>query len=102
MSHVFIRYVLNCQNYFQRFVRIGVAEDEGIIEIETEDDGSLSVCNIAAQFPNVSGLKYFNTNTKFWRGVRFILANHFFISLANHFFHQKPKKDGEIPFMSWY
>lgn len=55
---------------FLCFVRIGIAKDEGILEIETEDDGSLSLCNIAELFPNISGLKYFNTNTNFWRGVR--------------------------------
>ena len=35
-----------------------------------QDDGSLSLCNIAAQFPNVSGLKYLNKTTNFRHGVR--------------------------------
>lgn len=39
------------------------------MEVETESDGSLSLCNVAAQFPNASGLKYIG-NTNFWRGVR--------------------------------
>ena len=50
-------------------MRIGTAMNEGIVEVEIEDDGSLSLCNIAAQFPNASGLKYLNKNTNFWRGV---------------------------------
>jgi hypothetical protein len=50
-------------------VRIGNTKNAGIVEVETEDDGSLSLCNIAAQFPNVSGLKYLNKNTNFWRGA---------------------------------
>ena len=50
-------------------MRIGTTMNEGIVEVDTEDDGSLSLCNIAAQFPNASGLKYLNKNTNFWRGV---------------------------------
>ena len=51
-------------------MRIGITVNEGIVVVETEDDGSLSLCNIAAQFPNVSGLKYLNKTTNFWRGIR--------------------------------
>ena len=50
-------------------MRIGTTTNEGIVEVETEDDGSLSLCNIAAQFPNASGLKYLNENTNCWHGV---------------------------------
>ena len=51
-------------------MRIGTTMNKGIVEVETEDDGPLSQCNIAAQFHNASGLKYLNKNTNFWRGVR--------------------------------
>ena len=51
-------------------MRIGITVNEGIVEVETEDNGSLSLCNIAAQFPNVSGLKYLNKTTNFRDGVR--------------------------------
>jgi hypothetical protein len=52
-------------------VKIGLSlHDEGIIEVETESDGHLSLCNVFAQFPNTCGLKYQAPNSKFWRGVR--------------------------------
>ena len=58
-------------------MRIGTTMNEGIVEVETEDDGSLGLCNVAAQFPNASGLKYLNKNTNFWRGVRHVRDSFF-------------------------
>ncbi len=51
-------------------MKIGLSLDEGLIEVETESNGSLSLCNIFAQFPNACGLKYQSPSSKFWRGVR--------------------------------
>lgn len=49
-----------------------VAEDEGDepIELPTEDDGTLLLSTLVAQFPGVSGLKYRNADSKTMRGVR--------------------------------
>lgn len=60
------------------------------MEVETESDGSLSLCNVAAQFPNASGLKYIG-NTNFWRGVR---------RVEESFSHLRVL-DGGILFMLW-
>ncbi|ENN77115.1 hypothetical protein YQE_06369, partial [Dendroctonus ponderosae] len=49
-----------------------VAEDEGEepIELPTEDDGTLLLSTLSAQFPGASGLKYRNPENKSIRGVR--------------------------------
>ncbi|KAF7284707.1 hypothetical protein GWI33_021720 [Rhynchophorus ferrugineus] len=49
-----------------------VAEDEGEepIELPTEDDGTLLLSTLSAQFPGASGLKYRNPENKSVRGVR--------------------------------
>lgn len=49
-----------------------VAEDEGEepIELPLEDDGTLLLSTLSAQFPGSSGLKFRNPDTKAIRGVR--------------------------------
>lgn len=49
-----------------------VAEDEGEepIELPSEDDGTLLLSTLSAQFPGSSGLKYRNPESKSFRGVR--------------------------------
>lgn len=49
-----------------------VAEDEGEepIELPTEDDGTLLLSTLSAQFPGSSGLKYRNPENRIVRGVR--------------------------------
>ncbi|XP_014256163.1 TAR DNA-binding protein 43 [Cimex lectularius] len=49
-----------------------VAEDEGEepIELPSEDDGTLLLSTLAAQFPGTCGLKYRNPESKGIRGVR--------------------------------
>lgn len=49
-----------------------VAEDEGEepIELPSEDDGTLLLSTLSAQFPGSSGLKYRNPESKTFRGVR--------------------------------
>lgn len=61
----------------ESFVRMSieylqVAEDEGEepIELPTEDDGTLLLSTLSAQFPGASGLKYRNPENKSVRGVR--------------------------------
>lgn len=50
---------------------VKVAEDEGEepIELPLEDDGTLLLSTLAAQFPGTSGLK-FRTESNTFRGVR--------------------------------
>ena len=66
-------------------MRIGITVNKGIVKVETEDDGSLSPCNIAAQFPNVSGLKY----------LKLLTSSMAFVVLRICFFHLNTH-DGEI------
>ncbi|XP_031330084.1 TAR DNA-binding protein 43-like isoform X2 [Photinus pyralis] len=49
-----------------------VAEDEGEepIELPTEDDGTLLLSTLSAQFPGSCGLKYRNPDSRAMRGVR--------------------------------
>lgn len=49
-----------------------VAEDEcdEAIELPTEDDGTLLLSTLQAQFPGSCGLKYRNPETRAIRGVR--------------------------------
>ncbi|UYV82001.1 TARDBP [Cordylochernes scorpioides] len=53
---------------------IQVAEDENDepIELPCEDDGTLLLTTLAAQFPSVCGLKYRNQETGSMRGVRLV------------------------------
>lgn len=51
-----------------------VAEDEGEepIELPSEEDGTLLLSTLSAQFPGSSGLKYRNPETRTMRGVRLV------------------------------
>ena len=51
---------------------ISVAEEEGgePIELPAEDDGTVLLSTLAAQFPGACGLKFRNPETRAWRGVR--------------------------------
>jgi hypothetical protein len=51
---------------------LAVAEEEGDepIELPSEDDGTLLLTTLAAQFPGACGLKFRNPETRAWRGVR--------------------------------
>ncbi|XP_051164333.1 uncharacterized protein LOC127283469 isoform X2 [Leptopilina boulardi] len=53
---------------------IQVAEDEGEepIELPTEDDSTLLLTTLAAQFPGTCGLKYRNPESRAMRGVRLV------------------------------
>jgi len=49
-----------------------VAEEEGgePIELPTEEDGTVLLTTLSAQFPGACGLKFRNPETRAWRGVR--------------------------------
>ncbi|KAJ8675889.1 hypothetical protein QAD02_011675 [Eretmocerus hayati] len=53
---------------------IQVSEDEGEepIELPTEDDGTLLLTTLSAQFPGTCGLKYRNPESRAMRGVRLV------------------------------
>ncbi|RZF31953.1 hypothetical protein LSTR_LSTR012423 [Laodelphax striatellus] len=53
---------------------IQVAEDDGEepIELPSEDDGTLLLSTISAQFPGTCGLKYRNPESRAMRGVRLV------------------------------
>lgn len=52
---------------------LSVVEQEGDepVELPLNEDGTLSLSNLVAQFPGASGLKYRNPETGTFRGVRF-------------------------------
>jgi len=51
---------------------ISVAEEEGgePIELPTEEDGTVLLSTLSAQFPGACGVKFRNPETRAWRGVR--------------------------------
>jgi len=51
---------------------ISVAEEEGAepIELPTEDDGTVLLSTLSAQFPRACGLKFRAPESRAWRGVR--------------------------------
>ena len=53
---------------------IRVTEDENApedaIELPSDEDGSILLSTIQAQFPGSTGLRYRNEETQTWRGVR--------------------------------
>ena len=55
------------------FVYVRVADEDNpsdMIEIPSEDDGTLLISSIQAQFPQTTGLRYKNEETQSWRGIR--------------------------------
>lgn len=52
------------------FIQVVEEEGDDPIELPTEDDGSLLLSTLQAQFPGACGLKYINEETKCFRGVR--------------------------------
>ena len=54
------------------FVRVAIDEAlaEEAMELPAEDDGSLLLDSLKSQFEGATGLKYRNSETGGWRGVR--------------------------------
>ena len=52
------------------FIQVAEEEGEEPIELPTEDDLTLLITTLAAQFPGACGLKYRNPESRAWRGVR--------------------------------
>ena len=54
------------------YIQVAEDETEEPIELPTEDDGSLLLSTLGAQYPGVSGLKYRATESRTMRGVRLV------------------------------
>jgi len=52
------------------WVAICAVEGEEPVEVQTENDGTMLMSSVAAQFPKTTGLKYRNPETNTLRGVR--------------------------------
>ncbi len=52
------------------WVNVSLDESEEPVEVPAEEDGTITLSSILAQFPNTIGLKYRNPETQKWRGVR--------------------------------
>ena len=56
-----------------KFVYIRVADEDNpkdSIDVPSEDDGTLLLTTLQAQFPGATGLRYKNEVTGSWRGLR--------------------------------
>ncbi len=53
-----------------RYVLVAEEENEEPIELPVEEDGTLLLTTVVAQFAGASGLKFRNPETNAWRGVR--------------------------------
>ena len=54
------------------YVQVCEEENEEPIELPTEDDGTLLLTTLVAQFPGACGLKYRHPESRTLRGVRLI------------------------------
>lgn len=52
------------------YVQVAEEEGEETIELPTEEDGTLLLSTLQAQFPGTSGLKYRNPDNNAIRGIR--------------------------------
>ncbi|XP_020785282.1 TAR DNA binding protein, like [Boleophthalmus pectinirostris] len=54
------------------YIRVAEDENEEPMEIPSEDDGTVLLSSVAAQFPGACGLRYRNPETQCMRGVRLV------------------------------
>lgn len=52
-----------------QYIQVSEEEQDEPIELPSEEDGSLLLSTVAAQFPGACGLKYRNPETGNFRGV---------------------------------
>lgn len=55
-----------------QYIQIAEDDNEEPIEVPTEEDGTLLLSTLCAQFPGASGLKYRNPDTGTVRGIRLV------------------------------
>lgn len=53
-----------------QYIQVAEDENEEPIEVPSEDDGTLLLTTLVAQFPGACGLKYRNNETGTMRGIR--------------------------------
>jgi len=53
-----------------RFVLVTEEENDEAMELPIEDDGTLLMSTLVAQFPNACGLRFRNPESNAWRGIR--------------------------------
>ena len=87
MVEIFLLKSRDCQHNFEEHAAIlvsvrsfnmgeyiRVTEDENTpeeaIELPSDEDGTILLSTIQAQFPGATGLRYRNEETQTWRGVR--------------------------------
>lgn len=54
------------------YIRVAEDENEEPMEIPSEDDGTILLSSVAAQFPGACGLRYRNPVSQCMRGVRLV------------------------------
>nr|XP_019944764.1 PREDICTED: TAR DNA-binding protein 43 isoform X3 [Paralichthys olivaceus] len=54
------------------YIRVAEEENEEPMEIPSEDDGTVLLSSVAAQFPGACGLRYRNPESQCMRGVRLV------------------------------
>lgn len=54
------------------YIRVAEDESEEPMEIPSEDDGTVLLSSVAAQFPGACGLRYRNPESQCMRGVRLV------------------------------
>lgn len=54
------------------YIRVGEDENEEPMEIPSEDDGTVLLSTVAAQFPGACGLRYRSPASQCMRGVRLV------------------------------
>lgn len=56
----------------EMYIRVAEDENEEPMEIPSEDDGTVLLSSVAAQFPGACGLRYRNPESQCMRGVRLL------------------------------
>ena len=62
----FVTKITNMSTY----ITVAEEENDEPIELPPEEDSTLLLTTLSAQFPGACGLKYRNPDTRAWRGVR--------------------------------
>ncbi|MEQ2164941.1 hypothetical protein GOODEAATRI_011938, partial [Goodea atripinnis] len=69
---------IECARFLSRsdmselYIRVAEDENEEPMEIPSEDDGTVLLSSVAAQFPGACGLRYRNPESQCMRGVRLV------------------------------
>lgn len=73
---LFSSYMFNCcltvRLKMNSYVQVAEDENEEPIELPIEEDGTLQLTTLIAQFAGACGLKYRNPETNAWRGIRLV------------------------------